>query len=54
VPVRDVITPDRLGSPIGTPRCPTILDVRRDALVAAEPLRLPGIAGQRPVDVQRM
>ncbi|MCB1347536.1 MAG: chromate resistance protein [Maritimibacter sp.] len=42
MPVPDAITPDRLAKLIGTPRCPTLLDVRRDALVAAEPLLLPG------------
>lgn len=38
----DAITPDKLAKLLGTPRCPTILDNRRDGLRAEEPLLLPG------------
>lgn len=42
MPMPDAITPDQLGKLAGTPRCPTLIDVRRDALRAAEPPLLPG------------
>lgn len=42
MPAPDAITPDKLAKLIGTPRCPTILDTRRDALRAEDPLALPG------------
>lgn len=42
MPAPDAITPDKLCKLIGTPRCPIILDTRRDPLRAAEPRLLPG------------
>ena len=42
MPAPDAITPDKLAKLIGTPRCPIILDNRRDALRAEDPLVLPG------------
>jgi len=42
MPAPDAITPDKLAKLIGTPRCPIILDNRRDALRAEDPLALPG------------
>lgn len=42
MPAPDAITPDKLAKLIGTPRCPTILDNRRDGLRNDDPLLLPG------------
>ncbi|MCE5973533.1 sulfurtransferase/chromate resistance protein [Sinirhodobacter sp. WL0062] len=42
MPAPDAITPDKLAKLIGTPRCPIILDTRRDALRAEDALVLPG------------
>lgn len=42
MPVPDAITPDKLAKLIGTPRCPIILDNRRDRLREREPFLLPG------------
>ena len=42
MPAPDTITCDRLAKLIGTPRCPTLLDVRADAIRASEPRLLPG------------
>lgn len=38
----DAITSDKLAKLLGTPRCPTILDNRRDGLRAEDPLLIPG------------
>jgi rhodanese-related sulfurtransferase len=46
MPMPDAIAPEQLAKLVATPRCPTVLDVRHDALRAAEPLILPGA---RPV-----
>ena len=42
VPVPDAITVDRLAKLIGTPRAPTLLDVRSESARAAAPRLLPG------------
>lgn len=42
MPAPDAITPDKLAKLLGTPRCPTILDNRRDGLRTESPLSLPG------------
>ena len=42
MPVPDAITCENLSRLIGTPRAPVLLDVRRDAVRAAEPRLLPG------------
>lgn len=44
--VPDAITPDKLAKLIGTPRCPIILDTRREQLREKAPRLLPGA---RPV-----
>lgn len=41
MPAPDAISVDKLAKLIGTPKCPVILDVRRDALREADPLVLP-------------
>ncbi len=41
MPAPDAISCDKLMKLIGTPRCPTILDVRRDAVRAEDPYLLP-------------
>ena len=46
MPAPDAITPDKLAKLLGTPRCPAILDNRRDGLRAEVPQTLPGA---RPV-----
>ena len=42
MPAPDAIACDRLAKLIGTPKCPVILDVRRDAVRAADPRLIPG------------
>ncbi|TNC60785.1 chromate resistance protein ChrB domain-containing protein [Rubellimicrobium roseum] len=42
MPAPDAINGERLSKLIGTPRCPVILDVRREALRASDPHLLPG------------
>lgn len=42
MPAPDAISGEKLSKLIGTPRCPVILDVRRDAMRASEPRLLPG------------
>jgi rhodanese-related sulfurtransferase len=42
VPAPDAISCDQLARLIGTPKAPVILDVRRDAVRAADPRLLPG------------
>lgn len=47
MPAPDAITCERLVKLIGTPRCPTLLDVRAEAARASAPRLLPGA---RPLD----
>src|SRR5919112_5986630 len=42
MPAPDAISGEKLMKLIGTPRCPVILDVRREALRASDPRLLPG------------
>lgn len=42
MPAPDSISPGKLAKLIGTPRCPTLLDVRNDADFSADPRLLPG------------
>ncbi len=42
MPAPDAISRDRLVKLIGTPKCPVILDVRRDAVRTGDPRLLPG------------
>jgi len=42
MPAPDAITNDKLLKLIGTPRCPVILDNRRDPIRAEDPRLLPG------------
>jgi rhodanese-related sulfurtransferase len=42
MPAPDAISGEKLSKLIGTPRCPVILDVRREALRASDPRLLPG------------
>ncbi|MCB1332998.1 MAG: chromate resistance protein [Roseivivax sp.] len=51
MPVPDAITPDKLAKLIGTPRCPIILDNRRDAVRAEDPRVVPCT---RPLDDESM
>ena len=41
MPAPDAITCDKLAKLIGTPRCPTLLDVRADEARAADSRLLP-------------
>ena len=41
MPVPDAIPADKLAKLIGTPRCPTLLDVRAEAVRAADPRLVP-------------
>ncbi|NNU81769.1 sulfurtransferase [Halovulum dunhuangense] len=41
MPAPDAIPADKLAKLIGTPRCPTLLDVRTEAARAADPRRVP-------------
>jgi rhodanese-related sulfurtransferase len=47
MPAPDAITSDRLAKLIGTPRCPTLLDVRAETARATDPRIIPAA---RPVD----
>ena len=47
MPAPDAITCDRLAKLIGTPRCPTLLDVRAETARASAPRLVPGA---RPLD----
>ena len=51
MPAPDAITADKLSKLIGTPRCPTILDVRRDAVRADEPLFVPAARALSDADL---
>ena len=42
MPAPDAITCEKLSKLIGTPKAPVLLDVRRDALRARDPMALPG------------
>lgn len=42
MPAPDAISCDKLAKIIGTPNCPILLDVRRDAVRAGDPRLLPG------------
>ena len=42
MPAPDAITCDRLAKLIGTPRCPTLLDVRAEPARASDPRLIPG------------
>jgi hypothetical protein len=44
MPAPDANSCDKLATLTGTPRGPTILDVRRDAVRAEDPRLLPGVA----------
>lgn len=50
MPAPDAISCDKLAKLIGTPRCPVILDVRRDAVRAEDPRLLPGAWALRKAD----
>ncbi len=52
MPAPDAITADKLSKLIGTPRCPAILDTRRDALRHAEPQLLPTARPVPEADLQ--
>lgn len=51
MPAPDAISPDKLAKLLGTPRCPTILDNRRDGLRAEDPLLLPGVRAIAEADL---
>ncbi len=42
MPAPDAISPEKLAKLIGTPKCPVLLDVRREEVRAADPRLLPG------------
>ena len=42
MPAPDAITCDKLAKLIGTPRCPTLLDVRREEARASDARLVPG------------
>jgi rhodanese-related sulfurtransferase len=52
MPAPDAISCDKLAKLIGTPRCPTILDVRRDAVRAEDPFLLPGARALTNADIK--
>jgi rhodanese-related sulfurtransferase len=52
MPAPDAISSDKLAKLIGTPRCPTILDVRRDAVRAEDPCLLPGARALTDADLK--
>lgn len=51
MPAPDAITPEKLAKLVGTPRCPTILDVRREGLRSTEPLLLPSARALAEADL---
>lgn len=51
MPAPDAISPDKLAKLLGTPRCPTILDNRREGLRAEDPLLLPGVRAIAEADL---
>jgi rhodanese-related sulfurtransferase len=52
MPAPDAISTDKLAKLIGTPRCPIILDVRRDAVRAEDPCVLPGARTLTDADIK--
>ncbi|WP_353475403.1 sulfurtransferase/chromate resistance protein [Salipiger sp. H15] len=51
MPAPDAITNDKLSKLIGTPKCPTILDVRRDPIRAEDPRLVPGARALTDADM---
>jgi rhodanese-related sulfurtransferase len=51
MPAPDAISCDKLAKLIGTPRCPVILDVRRDVVRAGDPCLLPGARALAEADM---
>lgn len=51
MPAPDAISCDQLARLLGTPKAPTILDVRRDAIRAADPRLLPGARALTETDL---
>jgi rhodanese-related sulfurtransferase len=51
MPAPDAISYDKLAKLIGTPRCPTILDNRRDEVRAEDPRLLPGARALTDADM---
>jgi rhodanese-related sulfurtransferase len=51
MPVPDAIPADKLAKLIGTPRCPTLLDVRAEAVRAADPRLVPGARALAQVEI---
>lgn len=52
MPAPDAITNDKLLKLIGTPRCPVILDNRRDPIRAEDPRLLPGARALSDADME--
>src|SRR5512134_762325 len=50
MPVPDAIPADKLAKLIGTPRCPTLLDVRSEAVRAADPRLVPAARALREAE----
>lgn len=51
MPAPDAISCEKLAKLIGTPRCPIILDVRREEVRGAQPLFLPGARALAEADI---
>lgn len=51
MPAPDAISCDQLARLLGTPKAPTILDVRRDAIRATDPRLLPGARAMTETDL---
>jgi rhodanese-related sulfurtransferase len=51
MPAPDAISCDQLARLLGTPKAPTILDVRRDAIRVTDPRRLPGARALTETDL---
>ncbi|MCB1389740.1 MAG: chromate resistance protein [Rhodobacteraceae bacterium] len=51
MPAPDAITADKLSKLIGTPRCPILLDNRRDPIRAEDPRLLPGARALSDADM---
>ncbi|HSF63392.1 MAG TPA: sulfurtransferase/chromate resistance protein [Paracoccaceae bacterium] len=51
MPAPDAISCEQLGRLLGTPKAPLILDVRRDAVRATDPRRLPGARALAEADL---
>lgn len=52
MPAPDAITNDKLSKLIGTPKCPIILDVRRDPIRAEDPRLVPGARALTDADME--